>query len=172
MSNRYRDDFWNFYVDMGHKKAYYHRYLLGSTRTSRLMDIFTMVTSASSIAGWAIWGQYKTLWAIIIGASQLASVVFPYFPAPKRAATLSIITPMVDNVFNNAKLYWTEIDKHSDEDTLDFLIDLEKQYDRLDAAITTSVDLPHNRRYDRYATKTNQRYFEYRYSVKPKGAKV
>ena len=46
----------------------------------RNINVFLAVASSSSIAAWAIWKITPIIWASIIAASQVMTVVKPYFP--------------------------------------------------------------------------------------------
>lgn len=47
-------------------------------KLSQLYSLVLSITSASSVASWAIWKQLPWLWAIIIGISQLLHIVKPH----------------------------------------------------------------------------------------------
>lgn len=51
---------------------------------SRLYSLFLALSSAASIATWAVWKQIPSAWATIIAVSQILHVAKPYFPFIKN----------------------------------------------------------------------------------------
>ena len=53
-------------------------------RDGRFYSLFIALTSAGSIATWAVWKEIPSVWALIIAVSQVLHVAKPYFPFIKN----------------------------------------------------------------------------------------
>jgi hypothetical protein len=54
------------------------------------------LASSTSVGAWAIWEKYPIIWSTIIVASQIATVIKPYFPYSKYVREFNIKCSKVD----------------------------------------------------------------------------
>ncbi|SCW53736.1 hypothetical protein [Mucilaginibacter sp. NFR10] len=50
---------------------------------NRRINLLIVLASSSSVGAWAVWKQFPIVWSSIIIASQIATVIKPYFPYTK-----------------------------------------------------------------------------------------
>ena len=71
-------------------KEFYIGYLIEKyQKRERLLNIFLVIVTSSSISAWAIWevNILKWVWAVIIAISQIISLIKPYLNVSNRAGT-------------------------------------------------------------------------------------
>ncbi len=76
------------------------------------------VISFSSIATWAIWKEHTTLWAAIIGASQVAQIAILVFPFLNSEKEFMKMSNEYDMLYLNWERLWYDLnDRAIDEAT-------------------------------------------------------
>jgi len=78
-------------------------------RYDKIISIFSAIVSSSSIATWAIWKHLDWLWAIIIAASQVLTILKPYFPYFKYATELNNKKHELKALNTNVAELWNKI---------------------------------------------------------------
>jgi len=61
-------------------------------------NIFLAFATSSSIAVWALWDKYPSIWILIIGISQVIMITKPYFLFPKYI-----------KVFSEKSIHWQNL---------------------------------------------------------------
>jgi hypothetical protein len=72
----------------------------------RNTNIFVALVSSSSIASWAIWEKYQIVWSSIIVASQIVTVLKPYFPYFKYVKELNSRSQKMDVLSIDYEKLW------------------------------------------------------------------
>jgi hypothetical protein len=75
-------------------------------RWDRNINIFIALASSSSIATWIIWDKYQLLWSTIIVASQVLTVIKPYFPYFKYIRELNQRSHKMDSLSIDLEKLW------------------------------------------------------------------
>jgi hypothetical protein len=88
---------------------YLELYLQDSEMKDRSVNIFLAITSSGSIAGWAIWQQAAILWAIIIAASQVVTVIKNFLPYKTRMKSLSGVVHEFEDLILFAEKSWFDV---------------------------------------------------------------
>ena len=79
-----RNRIWNNLYNIKFKALYTCECSRRAESYSRLYSLFLALSSAGSIATWAIWKQIPSAWASLIAVSQILHVAKPYFPFIKN----------------------------------------------------------------------------------------
>lgn len=88
---------------------YLELYLQNSEMKDRSINIFLAITSSSSIAGWAIWQEAAILWAAIIAASQVITVIKNFLPFKTRMKSLSGVVHEFEDLILFAEQRWFDV---------------------------------------------------------------
>ena len=88
---------------------YLELYLQDSEMKDRSINIFLAITSSGSIAGWAIWQQAAILWAVIIAASQVVTVIKNFLPYKTRMKSLSGIVQEFEDIILFTEKRWFDV---------------------------------------------------------------
>lgn len=75
----------------------------------RRINIFLALTSSGSIAAWAIWKEHEMVWPMIIAASQVVTVIKPYFPYYKYVKELNAKSLRADNLNIEFERLWDKV---------------------------------------------------------------
>ncbi|MFA0815311.1 MAG: hypothetical protein ACC608_05935 [Anaerofustis sp.] len=104
-----------------HAVGYYEECFRTSVKINRGIVIFLAVASSASIGSWVLWQQYAIVWAVIIGASQVISVINEFLPYQKRIDDLPKLTGQLTVIYTDMKKCWmeSEMGKLTDEQILE-----------------------------------------------------
>lgn len=69
---------WELLIETKRNTLVFNKYLIQEQKFQRIVKIALGITSTGSIAAWGLWKDFPTVWAIIIGMSQLLTVVTSY----------------------------------------------------------------------------------------------
>jgi hypothetical protein len=123
-----RAKIWATLVDLRFK-GYCLMYLVNRfQRWERNINIFLAIASSTSIAAWAIWGDLKIVWGIIIALSQVLTVVKPYFPYFKYVKELNSKCLKIETLNIEFERLWHKMQTKqlSDQQAEDSYFDLKK----------------------------------------------
>jgi len=87
--NEEQSRYWQELYDLKVHDTYYEIHLLSSESIDKKINMFLSITSSGSIASWAIWEEYKFIWAIIIVLSQFINAIKHFLPYGSRIKALS-----------------------------------------------------------------------------------
>lgn len=96
--NEIRDKIWYFLVDSKTNEIFSSLIVEKYQKYDLYTNILIVITTSSSIAAWKIWEIYSTIWILLIGFSQLITLIKPYFLFPKYI-----------KVFNEKSIHWQHI---------------------------------------------------------------
>jgi hypothetical protein len=108
-SHRQQQLYWNQMIELKIAAAYIRRYRDDRGAWVKRLGILKAVASSSSIAGWLVWKDYAVVWAVIIGASQLADALKDVFPVNKIHKAASEHAVVLGSMFIDAQLEWESI---------------------------------------------------------------
>ncbi|MCX7012045.1 MAG: hypothetical protein NTW86_05680 [Candidatus Sumerlaeota bacterium] len=75
---------WNNMTNVRFKALYTAECSRMAGRISNVSSLVLALTSTAGVAGWAMWREYPSVWAVAIGLSQILQVVRPFFPFVKN----------------------------------------------------------------------------------------
>jgi hypothetical protein len=95
----------------------------------RNINVFLAIASSTSIAAWAIWKITPIIWASIIAASQVLTVIKPYFPYFKyvKEFNLKCIRLELINIEFERVWYRLQNKKIDDDEAEELYYELRKQ---------------------------------------------
>ena len=100
---------WRLYQDLVKAKYYFQFYKGQAARTDRILSIIIAIISSASVASWLIWKDLTILWAIIIGASNILTILKPYLPYEKRVSAVSYMLPELKVLINEVEYFYNII---------------------------------------------------------------
>ena len=105
--------YWQEFVQTKIDECYARRYarLSGSALSNWNITVTVLrtVTSAGSISAWLVWKKYTWVWAVLLGASQLAEALKGISPLYKRTKTLGLWSKTLNRIFVDAQRDWDSI---------------------------------------------------------------
>jgi hypothetical protein len=112
-----REKIWYYMIDSKFQALYLDYAVTKYQKYDRNINIFLALTSSGSIAAWAIWQDYQLIWAIIIAASNVVTIIKPYFPYSKYIKELSEKALKMQNLHLDYERLWYNFEKDQiDED--------------------------------------------------------
>lgn len=165
-----RDKFWTLYVDLVQSRYYYEHYQHHAVRVDRAIQIFTSITSASSIASWFVWNQLNWLWAFLIALSQLVNVIYRFLPYPKQIESVNYILPDIKKLMNSVDYYWGLIETNcpSENEINKKIFDYKNQYQCLEQKYINDSVFPPKGSVTKKADTDRVKYFYERYGIDDK----
>jgi hypothetical protein len=104
-----RNRIWNNLANIKFKALYACECSRMASRWGRLASFGLALTSASSVATWALWQQHTRIWAIIIGVGQLAQVALPYVPFLKNEKEYLGMSFEFENLYLEYEQLWYDL---------------------------------------------------------------
>jgi hypothetical protein len=105
MQNRY----WKYMVQLKADSYYTGTYVAESESNDSRITIFGAIMASGSVSAWAIWKQFDILWAILVAASQVLTVIKQYLPYKKRIAPMRAVSYLYEEIFLEAESHWLDI---------------------------------------------------------------
>ncbi len=91
-------------------KAVYLSYFSSYIRSGdRLIHMLIVLTSSGGVGGWLIWKEIPYVWAVMIGAAQLLSVVKPFLPFLKDQVNYAKTVQFYEELHLSYDKLWTEL---------------------------------------------------------------
>ncbi|MEW6349057.1 MAG: hypothetical protein AB1646_08335 [Thermodesulfobacteriota bacterium] len=107
--NIYQERYWRELHQIKTHVIYLDEYFLRSEAIDTKVDAVLAVVSSGSIGGWAVWQQYQTLWALIIAASQVVTVLRRFLPYKKRLQMIPGLRRELEELFLFAEKRWYDV---------------------------------------------------------------
>lgn len=164
------DKYWGMYVDFKIAEYYYTFYLHRSKHIEFCITAFCLLASASSISAWYIWSQLSNVWAVIIAAAQIISILKPAFPFAKRVSAAEYILQDLRPLLRDVDATWgydgslipeKEIGAHIKQ--------YEARYDAIEERFSSTELFPQNRNLHDRAQKNAAQYLTTRFKIDEKG---
>lgn len=96
--NSIRDKIWYFLIDSKTNENFSALIVRKYQKRDLWSNIFLALVTSSSVAAWAFWDKYPSLWILIIGISQVLMITKPYFLFPKYI-----------KIFNEKSIHWQHL---------------------------------------------------------------
>jgi hypothetical protein len=106
-----------------------HRY----QNWDRYINIFLALASSSSIAAWVIWKSHPMVWSSVIAASQVITVIKPYFPYFKYVKELNNKCSHVQVLNIEFERLWYNLEhkKINHDQAVEVYFDLKKEMNKI-----------------------------------------
>ena len=105
-----RDIVWKNLVNIKFKEVYTYECSKLAGTCERTYSFLLALTSASSVAGWAIWNKYPIFWASIIGVSQVLSIAKPYIGFVKNDKAYLEMSFEFERLYLEYERLWYDIE--------------------------------------------------------------
>jgi len=80
-----RDRIWNNMANVKFKAIFTRKCSKLAEKRGNGLSIFLAISSGSSVAAWAVWQEYPSVWGGVIGFSQVLQIVKPYEPVAQTS---------------------------------------------------------------------------------------
>jgi len=107
---------WNTYHFYVKSKYIFQIYRKRANIIDKTLTIILAVVSSAGVASWAIWNQWAVVWAIIIGASNIANIIKSHLPYEKRIYAMDYMLPKLINLIAEIESYYRRIALKKEED--------------------------------------------------------
>ena len=163
------DKYWSMYVDFKIAEYYFADYSVVSKRYDNIISAICLITSASCISGWYVWKEYSLIWAVIIGLSQIISILKPLFPFAKRVSSAEYLLQDLSTLLRLTDTTWGfDGSCISDDDFRFYIDDYSKHYSEIEMRFAPQSLFPRNPRLHDLAQKEAQTYFSSRFQIHTK----
>lgn len=127
--NEIRDKIWYFLVDSKTNEVFSNLVVKKYQKLDLITNIFLVFTTSSSIAAWTFWKELPILWALIIGLSQLMTIVKPYFLFPKYIKTFNEKSIQWQHLSLSLEELWFQFNKNriGEENATERFFELKRQ---------------------------------------------
>lgn len=167
-----RDCYWYSFAEMVYKKYYLETYKQRSIKYDKIISGFLVFASSSGIAGWAFWGKYQFVWAFIIGASQVISLIKPYMHFKEQIIAINYCLPDLQKTLIEMEKVWKQTDNMEKSDIIKAQAKFESVYNSLHSKYISSLDLPDNKKCQNTAMDKRDAYLMSYTAIAKKEVKV
>lgn len=163
----YQEKYWKELDQIKVHSFYVAEYIESTVRIDRGINIFLALCSNGSIAGWAIWKDYSFVWAIIIAASQIITVLKGFFPYTNRLKALYSMSYELEKLCLDAEKQWFDVSegKLTEEEIHLEHMKIKQRESQIVEESLKKNSLPHKERYMIKARKLALEYFQNFYGV-------
>ncbi len=105
-----REKYWKVMTGYRFTLYYLDEHFFRYTRYDRYITIFLAIASSTAIANWAIWQTFDLLWGVIIGLSQLMTVVNQFLPYKKRVQQIAAMRAKLSALYVEIESLWNKVD--------------------------------------------------------------
>lgn len=162
-----RNQFWNLFVDVKYASIYLPLYRLRLKKISNIIDGFSILTSASSIAAWYIWDVLPALWSTLIAISQAIQLIKPLSPVSKRLAGLDYAIPELRSLADEMEIAWNRSELIHDSNLFELFSSFRMRFTTFESKYFESDSLPDIPKIQRLAMAQLESYLAlYREGVK------
>lgn len=146
MSSGSQTQFWLNFTTLKRNAIFVNRYHAKVEAADRRLSMFSAIASSSSIAAWVIWKEASIVWAFVIAASQVLTVLKPYLPYKARLHALSTLGPDLDGLALAAEEEWFAVSHGmlTDEETHKLTMSLKKKSQLATNKAFKGMSLPDN----------------------------
>ncbi len=104
----FRTQIWNHLANVRFKANYCHWCAANAARLSYFYSLIMSFGSSSSVAAWAIWGKYPSVWAVVVVFMQVLHIVRVHIPFIKQETTFSEMAFKLENLYLRCEKLWHE----------------------------------------------------------------
>lgn len=104
-----QEKYWNFMCQTKAWIFYLNFYADDSYKWDKRINIFSAITSSTSIAAWAVWQQFSYIWSVIIAVSQVLTAIKSFLPYSQRLKILIPFTNGLEALYNKLEYNWFKV---------------------------------------------------------------
>lgn len=108
-----QEKYWLDLIQAKFSSYYADERLNESYKINNFINIFTAITSSTSIAGWVIWNELGFIWAVAIAITQVINAIKPFLPYNKRTEYLLPLSTRFREIFNRYDYNWLNVSNGS-----------------------------------------------------------
>lgn len=101
-----REKIWYKLLDTKFQAYYFEELVTHYQKIERRLNIFLAIASFGSVASWAVSNKYEILWASIVAASSIITVIKPYFPFHKYINEVNKTATQLQNLNLDLERLW------------------------------------------------------------------
>jgi hypothetical protein len=156
------DKYWVFLNQTRFSCEYLEEYYHWSYRRDLVITVLLAVLSSSAVATWVIWKQYPALWAFIIAACQIITIIKPYLPYGNQIKQLPVSAKEMGLLYVDCEKEWLIINETqpSELNIINMLIDMKKRYAEIDSGLFGCKFLPRVKSIENIADERSLKYME------------
>lgn len=157
IQNKYWDELCQLRFDL----FYINECIDISRKYDNFINIFTAITSSSSIGAWVIWRSLSFVWSCVIAVSQVINATKIYLPYSKRIRLLNEQYFELDKLFNDCDYLWFKIANgdFTEEGINDKLRDFRNRKHLIDYKYAKQVSIPDNKKISEKVMILTENYF-------------
>jgi hypothetical protein len=161
-----RDKYWAMYAKLVDAKYYYWHYRNHATFGDLAINIFLCVTSISGIASWMIWRQFPWVWAIVVGAAQVANAIRGFLPFKKQKEAVISFAPELEHLINEVERSWNLINLGiPDSEIVQMIFEYNEMFTSIENKYINEIYFPVNKRLLNKSSKDRIAYFFQIYDI-------
>ncbi|UZS00216.1 hypothetical protein [Chondrinema litorale] len=152
-----REKLWYFLVDSKTNQLYSNQILKKYQKFDLYLNVFLVIAASSSIGAWVIWQKLPYLWAVILGVSQLFTIIKPYLLFQKYIKVFSEKSLQWQYLTIDLEEFWYNINyKKMDEDNVSHkFFELKKKAVSFDNIPDDIIFFNHNKQLTKAEEETN-----------------
>jgi hypothetical protein len=166
MIHNYQTRYWQELYDLRSHATYISIYLCKTELHDRYIKIIIAIASSSSIGAWVVWEKFGMLWALIIAASQVLTVISAYLPYKVRLKALTGFQPAIEELSLYAEERWFDVaeGKLTEENIHKLQFEIKSKKAKLQDRYLKNTPLPDREKYLSKAEEQSGQYFKNYYS--------
>lgn len=168
-----KQSFWNMLMNKRYALFYLERHFRRSVKLDRMISIFLAITASSAIGSWVIWKELSLLWAVIVAASQVVTVINAYLPYKKRIKQINDLKNRLTPIYLEIESKWFDVNwgKLDDKEINKLHYDLAKKWEAAEAEFFADDSLPEDEKFMQEADELCEKYVKDVLGGKPKKSK-
>jgi len=108
-----RDNIWYSLVDVKFRAIFLDERSRLASFTGHGYTIFLAIVASTSVATWAVWKEYPTMWAGIVAISQLLHIIKPHVPFFKRGGDYRDMSNELESLYLRYEKLWYKLEQGS-----------------------------------------------------------
>lgn len=124
-----RSKIWYKLLDTKFQAYYFEELVIHYQKKDRALNIFLALASIGSVASWAVSNNYELIWASIVAASSVVTVIKPYFPFHKYINEVSKTATQLQNLNLDLERLWykSENNRLNQDEIFEEFMELKKR---------------------------------------------
>jgi hypothetical protein len=159
--------YWKFLVQLKADSIYTGQYVIHDEKINNGINIFNALVASGSVSTWAIWQRLDWLWAALVAATQVLSVLKQHLPFKKRIEPLRKTAYFYEELYIEAERKWHDVASGalSESEINKLLFDLKSKQSQAWKKNMDNLSIPLNPRIQRKSDEVTADYFRSTYSV-------
>lgn len=156
-----QNKFWDELCQLRFDLFYLDDCISYSRKCDDFINMFTAITSSSSVGAWIIWRTWSFLWSCIIAVSQVINAIKIYLPYSKRIKILNEQYSELYKLFIDCEYMWFKISNgdFTEEEINDKLREFRSKKHMIDSKYAKQIPVPENKKMIEKAMKSVEQYY-------------